>query len=506
MSSYRPKSLDELNSRYDQAMSADIAIKKGVSGIKESENQQKGNRAAVSPEAFDMEAEGFSRKVASPKNVEDISGAVDDFIRHLNREYAPEAPAERMKPERTPLSSQPMVKKPTAVEPEPINDERSELLDNYMKVMTDQYEDDEEFSARPSGGHLKKKNRKRRREKADETVTQQPPVIPDRSEPLPLPEVDYNHADYLMKNAEPLPEETQNGTDADMSFENLHSAFNQLDEQAAEKTKPKKNKSRIVLRTLCSLLLAVVIAATAAVASLVLVLKVNTGSVAFDKYYFVTTSAAFQDANLNAGDLVVCEAESAIEDERFVLCVDRNAGSFFFGKKNGELVDDAGNKLYMVDGQSIYKDNILGTVKRSFGRIGTVIDFIFRYYIPALGILLILAIGLILLVAVVLRNKDKYIGDTEEEAYADAEEDDNSAKPESDESEEPQLEAESEPPADTNDGEEEPEPEKKSRKKKRRKEKKQRRQAEPEETSESDESEEEESDNDNADFDSYSDI
>lgn len=503
MSSYRPKSLDELNSRYDQAMSADIAIKKGVSGIKGSENQQKGNGAAAKPEPYDMEAESLVRKVASPKGVEDISGAVDDFIRHLNKEYAPETSAERPQPKSASVPQRPAPKKPTAVEPEPMNDERSELLDNYMKVMTDQYEDDEEFSKRPSGGHHKKKGRKRRKEKSANPVSEQPPVIPDRSEPLPLPEVDYNHADYMMKNAGPLPEEPQNG-EADMSFENLGSAFDRLDEQSAAKTNSGKNKSRIVLRTLCSLLLAAVIVATAAVASLVLVLKVNTGSIAFDKYYFVTTSASFEEANLKSGDLVVCEAEETTEDERYVLCVDRNAGSFFFGKKNGELIDDAGNKLYMVDGQTIYKDNILGSVKRSFGHIGSVIDFVFRFYLPILGSLLILAVGLILIVAVVLRNKNKHTGDNGENDAESEPDGDDERLP--DESEEMPQDDDDELPSDYDEEEEEPEPEKKTRKKKRRKEKKQRRQAEADDESQNEEAESEESDNYGADFDSYSDI
>ena len=501
MSSYRPKSLDELNSRYDQAMSADIAIKKGVSGIKESENQQKGNKTTAKPEPYDMEAESIVRKVSSPKGVEDISGAVDDFIRHLNKEYAPDASAERPQPRRTSVPPRPAVKKPTKVEPESMNDERSELLDNYMKVMTDQYEDDEEFPKRPSGGHHKKKSRKRRKEKADGSVSQQPPVIPDRSEPLPLPEVDYNHADYLMKNAEPLPEEPQNGeAEPDMSSESLGSAFDRLDGQSTGKTKTGKNKSRIALRTLCSLLLAAVLVATAAVESLVLVLKVNTGSIAFDKYYFVTTSASFEEASLKSGDLVVCEAEETIEDERYVLCVDRNAGSFFFGKKNGELIDDAGNILYMVDGQTIYKDNILGSVKRSFGHIGSVIDFVFRFYIPVLGILLIFAVGLILIVAVILRNKNKHTGENGEN---DETETGGDYEQESDESEEMPQEEEDEPTADFDNEEE---PEKKSRKKKRRKEKKQRRQAKADEESQNDEAGSEDSDSYGADFDSYSDI
>ncbi len=506
MSSYRPKSLDELNSRYDQAMSADMAIKKGVSGIKESENQLKENRFSADTNDFDIEAEGFARKISSPKSVEDISGAVDDFIRHLNNEYATETVSARPQPKPVP-KAQPVSPRKTVpvIEPEPVNDERSELLDNYMKVMTDQYEDDEEP---PVGGYLKKKSRKRRKEKAAEPVREQEPVIPEKSEPLPLPEVDYNNADYMMSSNEPAEYEPQSGeNEADTPFENLNSAFDQLDEQAV-KAKPKKGKGRVVLRTIFSLMLAAVIAATAAVASLVLVFKVNTGNVVFDQYCFVTTSATFEEANLKAGDLVICEAADTIEDGRFVLCVDKNAGSFFFGKKNGEMIDAEGNKMTLVDGQKVYEENILGRVKRSFGHVGTVIDFIFRYYIPVLGALLILAIGLILLVAVALRNKNKGIAEhSEPDSGEEANEEDGSSYQTSDETDELQQETEYEPSADGNgDSEEESETERKSEKKKRRKDKKKKKSSDPEYTPESDETEAEESESFDINFDSYSDI
>lgn len=507
MSSYRPKSLDELNSRYDQAMSADMAIKKGVSGIKESENQLKENRFSADTNDFDIEAEGFAKRISSPKSVEDISGAVDDFIRHLNNEYAPETVSARPQPKPVPQTAQPVSPKKSVpvAEPEPMNDERSELLDNYMKVMTDQYEDDDE----PAGGYLKKKGRKRRKEKTAETVREQEPIIPDKSEPLPLPEVDYNNAGYMMNNNEPAEYEEQGGeNEADTSFENLDTAFDQLDEQAV-KAKPKKGKGRVFLRTLFSLMLVAVIAATAAVASLVLVFKVNTGNVVFGKYCFVTTSATFEEANLKAGDIVICEAVDTIKDGQFVLCIDKESTrpSFFFGKKNGEMIDAEGNKMSLVDGQKIYEENIVGRVKRSFGHVGTVIDFIFRYYVPVLGALLILAIGLILLVAVVLRNKSKSVVEFDEtDSDEKANEEDGSFYPASDGTEEPQPETEYEPSADVNGAyEEESGTERKSKKKKRRKDKK-KKSSEPEEAPESDETEAEESESFDINFDSYSDI
>ena len=409
MSSYRPKSLDELNSRYDQAMSADIAIKKGVSGIRESEK-----KAASEPELSENAAEDFSKSTASVKGVEDISSAVDDFIRHLNSEYSPE-PFQPSRPHSAlpvmpkPVNNTPPVKQPP-LRQESTVDDRSGLLDDYMKVMTDQYDEDDEDSSSSVGGYLKKKARKKRKDKTADT--QPAAVVPEKSEPMPLPEVNYDDSIYtqapqaVQTQSDDIYSGSQHESEAN---ESLDSTFSRLDAQSERASKSKKGKGRVALRAVFSLILAGVLVLTAAVASLVLVLKVNTGNLSLDKYYFVTTSADFEEANLKSGDLVICEAGEAVEDKSFVLCVDRNAGSFFFGKKTGGVIDEQGNIMYLVDGQNIYKDNVLGTVKRSFGHIGAVIDFIFRFYIPVLTVLLLLAIALIIVVAVALRNKNKHI-------------------------------------------------------------------------------------------------
>lgn len=521
MSGYRPKSLEELNSRYDQVLSADRAIKKGVSGIRESENAPK-KEAAGRIET--SETESLVKKAAGARNVEDISGAVDDFIRHLNNDYAVQPRRQEPARQEMPPQSRPQPRREESVPPaspyrpakpepvatpESVSDDRSDLLDDYMKVMTDQYEDEDDLSDSSAGGYLKRKSRKRRKDRfAPASEIQQPEASTANEEPAPLPDVDYNDTDYMAKTAEVLPQDppvseiAEPDADKEAQPESLGETFERLDSQGKREKgtkKAKKGKGRIVLRTLLSLMLAAVIVATAAVASLVLVLKVNTGNPAFERYYFVTTTASFEEANLKAGDLVICEAGEAIDDNRFVLCVDRNAGSFFFGKKNGGIVDAQGNIMYLIDGQGIYTDNVLGSVKRSFGHIGTVIDFIFRFYIPVLAVLLVAAIGLILLVVIALRNKNKPVK-VKKEKHAEA---DN----EPDEADGTQVIVTFEDNEDesVSDSREE---EKKSRKNKKKKEKKHRRQeevSEPEAEAEGEEGPESDVKFD-SEFDSFSDI
>ena len=286
-------------------MSADLAIKKGVSGIRESETFQKEKSAVTDFDSVGSEAEALSKKVASAKNVEDISGAVDDFIRHLNSEYLPDSlyknrpqPSRVMNPQ--PVShAVPQPKAHTAPQSEPSTVDRSELLEDYMKVMTDQYEDEDDDSEPfPVGSYLRKKSRKRRKDKTAQPVEDAQPSAPlSQNEPMPLPEVNYNDSAYMKNaadNAAAVPsEEAPLSNPPHEAAESLASTFDRLDEQAEKPAKKKKGAARIVFRTIFSLLLADVLVFTATVASLVLVLKVNTGNLALDKYYFVTTTADF---------------------------------------------------------------------------------------------------------------------------------------------------------------------------------------------------------------------
>ena len=77
MSGYRPKSLDELNDMYDKALSAQRAIKRGTSKINE-------NNSSTFFDDVIKEAELSVTKNTAEKPIADLSGAVDDFIKHFS--------------------------------------------------------------------------------------------------------------------------------------------------------------------------------------------------------------------------------------------------------------------------------------------------------------------------------------------------------------------------------------------------------------------------------------
>lgn len=88
MSSYRPKSLDELNDRYGQALSAGQAIKRGVSGFKAAQSGSAQEQPSRTADAGDAGTD-----VQDTIPVDDISAAVNDFI----KQYAAAAAADRPK-------------------------------------------------------------------------------------------------------------------------------------------------------------------------------------------------------------------------------------------------------------------------------------------------------------------------------------------------------------------------------------------------------------------------
>ena len=77
LSSYRPKSLDELNNMYDKALSAQRAIKRGTSKINETNTSESFFDDIIKEAELTLEKE-------PEKPIADLSVAVDDFIKHFS--------------------------------------------------------------------------------------------------------------------------------------------------------------------------------------------------------------------------------------------------------------------------------------------------------------------------------------------------------------------------------------------------------------------------------------
>lgn len=184
-------------------------------------------------------------------------------------------------------------------------------------------------------------------------------------------------------------------------------------QQRAEKQKkpekPAKQKKqgggKSALKAVLSVLLALCLLASAAAASVVLLLKVNTGKQAFSGYYFVTTDAGLPEAGLSSGDFVAVKSVPSVSDGEYVLCVNREKGTRYFGMKDGALADEEDNVLYVIDGRSVYRDNVLGVIDMSVKKLGTAVDFVLLNFRIILPVLVALSFALLLIITLALSDK-----------------------------------------------------------------------------------------------------
>ena len=182
MAGYRPKSLNELNDMYDKTITAEKAI------IKASRQLHDATESIVPSAAVEAPIQEMPKE--ETKTVEALSSEVDSLINRFKSEMA----APKVKPVEPAVNKAPVVAEPPKTitfdkEPKPApeirtpvpakskthyeielpggdaeksaarSDERTELFEDYMKIMSD--DDDDFFSKRES---FKKKSK----ESADE--------------------------------------------------------------------------------------------------------------------------------------------------------------------------------------------------------------------------------------------------------------------------------------------------------------------------------------------------
>lgn len=182
MAGYRPKSLNELNDMYDKTITAEKAI------IKASRQLHDATESIVPPAAVETPVQDLPKE--ETKTVEALSSEVDSLINRFKSEMAAatekpmeaavkKAPATPAEPPEKISFDKPATEgaAPSAAKPKSYydlespgevsekaaarSDERTELFEDYMKIMND--EDDDLFSKRES---FKKKSKKKKHKKS----------------------------------------------------------------------------------------------------------------------------------------------------------------------------------------------------------------------------------------------------------------------------------------------------------------------------------------------------
>ena len=426
MSGYRPKSLDELNDMYDKALSAQRAIKRGTSKINE-------NNSSTFFDDVIKEAELSVTKNTAEKPIADLSGAVDDFIKHFSE--GEEKPVSHMHHRKEAVK--PAAPKHTAgtaavasknrvptVTRKHTDEEITALMSDYVRIMNDHDDFDDEpkrkFTIRKKD---KKKSAEVKEEKNEikEELTEETEDINEEvsaeikaeetEAPVNKDSLFTALSDESDEETEALPEE-----EAAFPFEEEE----EVPEEATEEKKVKekkikekkvkekggKNNARVFFRVLLSLVLTVCVILTVSVGSLSTVFNVNTGKEAPGEYYLFTASHDFPEVDVENGDFVICRKQSTVEDGEKAVYIDLENKTFTFGVKNGGRTNGEGDIIYFVGTNEVERDSVLGTVDKTVSGLGKIVNLIYRYYIPVVAALASLCAILLLGIIFVLKKKN----------------------------------------------------------------------------------------------------
>lgn len=176
-----------------------------------------------------------------------------------------------------------------------------------------------------------------------------------------------------------------------------------------KKEKIKQSGGKVFLRAVLSIILIVCVAATAAVNSLVLILRVNEAKPAADGNYYFTSQNGAEQAGIEAGDFIVCTPISSVKENSTLVYVDRENKKYTFGKSSGAVTVNDGDIYYIVDNGAISRDDVLGAVSKTVPSIGKAVGLLYSgsNFIITDAVLFVLCLVLIILVFFTLRPKLK---------------------------------------------------------------------------------------------------
>lgn len=443
MAGYRPKSLDELNSMYDKTMAAEKAIRKGTSLLEKSEESIKIN-SQITEEVEPADNE--------PIQSQELSDAVSEFIAKYSQDTVRADKKEEpviAKPQMTILSQEPAKteKAPEAVyniqqpeetvqtEKEPEKADRSDLMDEYIRIMTDEDDDvPEKKLSRKEKKKLKKKEKQAAMKaesaeaetEAEEVVTEENevPFAPElQKESVEIPE----YTIVYSEEEDTVTSEENTGKD-DFDFpENYTPEW--MEEEKKEETKEPIKKEKKTKHTALKALLGIVLVLLIALGGFATVLKtvlfVNTGKAFNDNYYLFTAEKDYANLNVSEDDLVITEKRYAEDGDIFVY-IDYSERTFEFGKRSYGITNDDGEVLIVTEKEGsrtlVSRDDSKGVVYRIYPELGKYISFLTDNYIVVIAAVAVSAFVIILVLALVLRNKKESKSEDREEENEESDE------------------------------------------------------------------------------------
>ncbi len=425
MANYRPKSLNELNNLYDKSMAAQNAIKKNGSAIAaDSDENEKAaehihqettaNEKTPSQIASDELSEalsGFIKTFGEADSAKDktatrqplpITKAVKPTVASSAKKATSDDSADtaESRPHQTEKKEKPVLMR---------NAERSELLDDYMKIMND--EDDDV-------AYLKNIIKKKKKSKKD------------KHQGSPLSEHENEETTQeANEQVDNLPEEEKVAKPEEVTeAEGIESFYaDENDSVEAEETpdevKPAKKKKReknIFLQIFFMLLLLAVLIGAVSLSLVKIVTNADSNDPIMDKYSLFTIDRDFEKAELSKGDLVITENKAVAEEDSFAY---KNAyGEIIFAVKGTQIGTDRFMAHYDGEVDLIEETAVRGVIIKTIPSVGNIVKILTDNFIIIISVLIAVALIIILILALAFRSKSNYEIDDSE--YSDAPTDD----------------------------------------------------------------------------------
>ncbi len=441
MASYRPKSLNELNNLYGKSMAAQNAIKNNGSAITDSGSDKERDYSQAYAEDLQPK-EKTAAQIAS----DELSDALSDFIKNFGESdksdkeksavRQPLPIAKVIKPS-TPVSNKPdrsaehPVSKldttksaqedaPAAKKEKPVlmrNSERSELLDDYMKIMNDE-DDDMEF--------LKNIVKKKKKNKKDKH--QGSPLFEEKKEePIAEEDAGEDETELPSEADEAVNAEVQSAENEAEEFSSFYKEEEEEEAEPEENTEeasqpaPAKKGKKIFLQIILMLILLVVLVSAVTVGLMKVVVGVDSGNAFMDKYYVFTADQSFTEAKINEGDLVITESKDFAQNDSFAY-TKTGSGETVFAVKGIQIDSERFMAHSDNEVELVYKNNVKGAVIKAIPTVGAFVGILMDNFIIVVSALVALSLILILVIALAFRSKSAYTIDDSQEIEEEVEE------------------------------------------------------------------------------------
>ena len=414
MANYRPKSLDELNNLYDKSLEAENQIKKSSSRLEDKPAQ---TEAAFLPDEDALPMKKTAQQIASDEIADQIGsfaksfGSTDDGKKPLAIATVQSKPRPKKKLE----AEEPEKKKsaPKESKPKLIRDpERTSLFENYKKVMDD--EDDYNFGE-PEKSKKVRLGRKHKSAETRESVAE-PEESRNEIESRAEETVESVFEDVVVEKKKPEEKKSQF---KQVSYEDyLATRVEKKEEEVTEEAEVKKTNP--VLQVVLMVTLLCVLLSSIGIGCIKAFSGANSDRLVMGKSFVYTATRNYADLGIKKGSLVITEDRYPAAGE--IIAYKKDTGKYAFAAFQSALNEESVIALDSAQQILVFNGDLRGVVKTAVPVLGTVFAVVISYFLPIMGLMLLLAALLVLLVYFVSRGVDLTEEDEEEAEQDDTEE------------------------------------------------------------------------------------